>query len=126
MHGQTPQKEIKFDVGNKVMLNTFHQHRDFKAGDKNCVTKFMPRFDGPYVVIYANPTLSSYTIEMLNSPNIFLTFHASELKYFVDNNSTLFPLHKHQPPSPIVNNNGIKKFHIDQQHRGRGYQYLVC
>ena len=38
--------EIKFDIGDKVMLSTFHQQRDFKAGDKNRVTKFMPHFDG--------------------------------------------------------------------------------
>ncbi len=73
-------KEIKFDVGDKVILSTFHHHRDFKAGNKNCITKFMPRFDRPYIVIHANPALSSYTIEMLNSPNIFPTFHSSELK----------------------------------------------
>ncbi len=122
-------KEIKFEIGDKVMLNTFHRHRDFKAGDKNRVAKFMPHFDGPYIVIHANPSLSSYTIEMPNSPNIFPTFHASELKHFFDNDSSLFPLREHQAPGPVVTNNGIKEFHIDkiidQWRRGRCFQYLV-
>ncbi len=122
-------KEIKFKIGDKVMLNTFHRCRNFKAGDKNHVTKFMPWFDGPYIVIHANLSLSSYTIEMPNSPNIFPTFHPSELKHFFDNDSSLFPSREHQAPGLVVTNDGIKEFHIDkiidQQRRGRGFQYLV-
>lgn len=107
-------KEIKFDVGDKVMLSTFHRRRDFKAGDKNCVAKFMPRFDGPYLVIHAKPDLSSYTIEMLNSPNVFPTFHASELKHFIMNDPSLYPSREHQPPGPIVTINGIEEFYIER------------
>ncbi len=42
-------KEIKFEISDKVMLNTFHLCRDFKAGDTNCVDKFLPCFDGPLI-----------------------------------------------------------------------------
>ncbi len=90
----------------------------------------MPRFDGPYLVIHANPNLSSYTIEMPNSPNVFPTFHASQLKRFITNDPSLYPSREHQPPGPIVTIDSIEEFYIkriiNQRRRGRGYQYLIC
>jgi hypothetical protein len=43
------------------------------------VAKFMPYFDGPYTIIDTHPETSNYTLDLPNSPNIFPTFHASQL-----------------------------------------------
>ncbi len=113
-------KEDVFEVGNKVMLSTFHCRRDYKAGDKNHVTKFMPRYNGPYIILHANPTLSSYTIEMPNTPNVFPTFHASELQRFILNDPTLFPSQEHHAPEPILTTDGFEECyieHIINQHK---------
>ncbi len=40
-----------FALGDRVMLSTMHQRRDFQAGHKDRVAKFMPRFDGPYTIV---------------------------------------------------------------------------
>ena len=76
------------------------------------------------------PEFLAYTLELLNSPNIFPTFHALQLKRFTENNTSLFPLHEHISPSPIMMSDGMEKYAIDRiidkWHRGRGHQYLVC
>jgi hypothetical protein len=76
------------------------------------------------------PEFSAYTLDLLNSPNIFLTFHASQLKCFTENDTILFPSCKHASPGPIMMSDGMEEYVIDkiidEQHRGRGHQYLVC
>jgi hypothetical protein len=68
-------------------------------------------------------------LELPNSPNIFPTFHASELKRFVPNDSELFPSREHPRPGPVLTEDGLEEFTIDriidQRKRGRGFQYLV-
>jgi hypothetical protein len=39
-----------FKIGDKVVLLTLHRRRELKAGDPNCVAKFMPRYDGPFTI----------------------------------------------------------------------------
>lgn len=41
-HGE----EDIYKVGDKVMLSMLHQRQEWKAGDKNRIAKFFPRFDG--------------------------------------------------------------------------------
>lgn len=82
-------------VGNRVMLSTFHHCRDYKNGDKNCMAKFMPRYDRLYIVTHCNPSLSSYTLDIPHSPAKFNTFHISELCAFVANDPDLFPSREH-------------------------------
>jgi RNase H-like domain found in reverse transcriptase/Integrase zinc binding domain len=67
-------------VGDLVMLTMLHRRNKYKKKGEKRVTKFLPRFDGPYKVTKAYPETSSYTLDMLNSPNVFLSYHASELK----------------------------------------------
>jgi hypothetical protein len=99
-------KNESFEIGERVMLSMLHRRREYKSKDKKCVAKFMPCFDGPYVIIDANPTLSSYTLEMPNNPGIFPTFHISELKRFTENDATLFPSRENAKPGPIMGPSG--------------------
>ena len=57
----------------------------------DCSTKFMPRFDGPYHVVKSHPTKSTYTLDLPNELNCFLTFHSSLLHPFFTNDNDLLP-----------------------------------
>ncbi len=116
-------------VGDRVLLNTFHRRRDYAQGGSGRVAKFMPRFDGPYLVTHSNPGLSSYTLDIPNSPARFNTFHVSELRRFVPNDKDLFPSRDRPHPGPVVTEDGLEEQEIDkildERRRGRGFQYLV-
>jgi len=121
--------EDVFQVGNKVMLSTLHCQREFTANDPSCVAKFIPCFDGPYVIINSMPEFLAYTLDLPNSPNIFPTFHSSQLKRFTENDVSLFPSHQHACLGPIMTAEGLEEYAIekilDERCRGCGYQYLV-
>jgi hypothetical protein len=57
-------------MGNKVMLSMLHQRREYKKKSENRVTKFFPRFDGPFETIDAHALTSNYTLDLPNSPNV--------------------------------------------------------
>jgi len=122
--------EDSFKIGECVMLSTLHWRQEFTAGDPSHITKFIPCFDGPYKIINSMPEFLAYTLELLNSPNIFPTFHALQLKHFTKNNALLFPSWEHISPGPIMTSDGMEEYAfdriIDEQCRGRGRQYLVC
>jgi hypothetical protein len=124
-HGQ----EDVFKVGDKVMLSTLHHWREFTANDPSRVAKFIPCFDGPYNIVNSTPESSAYTLDLPNSPNIFPTFHTSQLKRFTENDRLLFPSRKHAWPGPIMTREGLEEYVIerilDERRRGHGYQYLV-
>jgi hypothetical protein len=82
-------------VSDRVMLSTKHRRREFLQQGSKCVAKFMPQYDGPYLITNAHPDTSTYTLDLPNSPNIFPTFHVSQLQRFLPNNSELFPSHDH-------------------------------
>jgi hypothetical protein len=47
--------DLKLDIGDRVMLSTENRQREYAAkGDKRAA-KFMPRFNGPYIVAEVNP-----------------------------------------------------------------------
>jgi len=116
-------------IGDKVMLSTLHRRREYRTGHDGHAAKFFPRYDGPYTIIDHFPQFSTYTLELPNSPNVFPTFHASELKPHVSNDASLFPSREHARPGPVVTAEGIEEFAvehiIDERRRGRGMQYLV-
>jgi hypothetical protein len=94
------------------------------------VGKYMPRFDGPYKIIAKHAECSTYTLDLPNEPNIFPTFHASEIEPYIGNDDELFPAHKKTiEPTPITNEYGEEEHFIDkiidERTRGRGRQYLV-
>src|ERR1700734_2093241 len=79
MNGHQAAEDI-YSNGDHVMLSTLHRHQEYKKKGAKCVAKFFPCFDSPYDVIDTHPSASTYTLDLPNSPNIFSTFHASELK----------------------------------------------
>jgi hypothetical protein len=89
----------------------------------------MPRFDGPYPIVSANPESSTYTLDLPQHTNVYPMFHVSELKRHVPNNAELFPSRELQRPGPIVTPSGQELWEIerilDKQKRGRGHQYLI-
>lgn len=121
--------ELVLAKGDRVMLATKHRRREYiQKGDKR-VAKFMPRFDGPYTILDAHPETSTYTLDLPNSPNIFPTFHSSQLRQFHANDSSLFPSRELPRPGPVVTEDGqhenfIEKI-IDERRVGRGKQFLV-
>jgi len=120
---------IVFKAGDRVMLATKNRRRDYmQKGDKR-VAKFMPRYDGPYVILEAHPQFSTYTLDLPNSPNIFPTFHVSQLRPYHENDATLFPSREQPRPGPVVTEDGqLENFIdriIDERRVGRGKKYLV-
>jgi hypothetical protein len=103
-----------FAIGDKVMLSTLHRRREYTQGKSNCVAKFLPCYDGPYNIIDSFPDFSAYKLELPNSPNVFPTFHASQLKRHVANDPTLFPSCKHACPGPILTPDGLEEYHIEK------------
>ena len=66
------------------------------------VAKFMPCFDGPYLVIDTFPEASMVTLDIPNAPNLFPTFPTSHVKPFKNNDNTKYPSHSLAKPGPIV------------------------
>jgi hypothetical protein len=121
--------EIVYSVGDKVMLSTINRRRKYMQKNSDRVAKFMPRFNGPFLVIKVFPEKSVYTLDLPNEPNHFPTFHASLLQKFIPNDDNLFPSRALPQPGPVVTDNGEEEWFInhilDERARGKGKQYLV-
>ncbi len=104
--------EPSFSIGDHVMLLTMHRRRDYQAGHRNCVAKFMPCFDGPYTIVDAHTDFSTYTLDIPSS-NVFPTFHAALLHKFILNDPELFLSHEFLEPGPILTAHGLEEHYID-------------
>jgi hypothetical protein len=120
--------EDVFAVGDRVMLSTVHQHREYAKKGEKCSAKFFPHFDGLYDIIDVHPETTNYMLDLPNS-NTFPTFHSSLLKCFVVNDADLFPSRETSMPGPIMMDDGLEEYFmdsiIDSQRCGRGWQFLV-
>jgi hypothetical protein len=122
------EKDELYNVGDKVMLSTYNRRREYVNGSnkEKRVAKFLPRFDGPYRVTRTLPEFSAYTLDMPNQPNVFNTFHASQLKRHHENDSTMFPSRERAKPGPVLTEDGLEEYAIDriidERKRGRGTQ----
>ena len=117
-----------FKTGDRVVLSTAHRRREYKSNDETRVAKFMPRFDGPYVITATDEKHSTVTLDLPNKRSYFPVFHTSEVKTFRENDDTLFPTRALHPPNPI-SIDGMQEFFVDkivdERRRGKGRQYLV-
>jgi hypothetical protein len=121
--------EQPFAVGERVLLSMKHQHWEYMQANSDRVTKFMPQYDGPFVVTHAHPETSTYTLLLPNELNRFPTFHSSLLWKFSPTDYDLFPTRSLPQPGPVVTPGGQEEWVIrgiiDERPRGWGKQYLV-
>ena len=103
----------EYKVGDLVMLSTLNRRRDYKSSDNKRVAKFMPRFDGPFLVTDVHKRASTVTLDLPNSPNVFPTFHCSLVKPFEANDDTRFPARSLEKPGP-VEVNGVEEFVVEK------------
>jgi hypothetical protein len=107
-------RTITFKAGDRVLLATKHRRREYMQKGDNRVAKFMPRYDGPYTITNAHPETSTYTLDLPNSPNIFPTFHISQLRPYHQNDATLFPARELPRPGPVVTEDGQLETFIEE------------
>ena len=60
-----------FKIGDRVVLSTVHRHHELKAGDPNHVAKFMPCFDGPFVIKKNIPQLPLTFLAIDNADSLW-------------------------------------------------------
>ena len=117
-----------FKVGDRAVLSTANRRAEYKSQDNLRVAKFMPRFDGPYLITATNKNHSTVTLHLPNSPHAFPVFHTSEIFPFKENDDDLFPQRALHPPAPIIRD-GEQEFFIDkivdERRRAKQTQYRV-
>ena len=110
------------------MLSTLNRRRDYKRTGEQRVAKFMPHFDGPYIVTDVNMEASTVTLDIPQTPNLFPTFHSSHVKPLKPNDNIKFPQRTIDKPGPIkvdgVAEHVVNKI-IDCKTFGNNFKYLV-
>jgi len=119
-----------FMVGLQVRLSTLHRRKEYKAKGEKHVAKFMPRYDGPYTITEVNEQHSTVTLDLPNSPNIYPTFHTSQVILYIESDTDKFPSRHFEEPELIITEDGEEEQFIDKIldacRHGQCYQYLVC
>ena len=122
--------ELAYKVGDHVLLSTFHRHRNYMQHGDHRVTKFMVRYDGPYIISAVHPSSSTYTLDLPTTMYIHPTFHASLPRPYVPNEDSLFPGRADPKPGPVVTADSVEEFFVERilhrWRRGCGWQYLMC
>ena len=101
-----------FVIGGRAHLSTLHRRHEYKVTGEKCVAKFMPCFDGPYTIIDVDETDSTVTLDLPNLPNVFPTFHTSEVVPFVENDPMLFPGREFSKPPPVMMEDGTEEYFV--------------
>ena len=118
-----------FTVGSRVQLSTLHRRKEYKAKGEKHMVKFMPHYDGPYTIIEVNNHHSTITLDLPNSPNIYPTFHTSQVIPYIESDTDKFPSCCFEELAPIITKDGEEEQYIDKildaWQCGRGYQYLI-
>lgn len=118
-----------FKIGSRVRLSTLNRRQEFKKSGEKRVAKFMPRFDGPYLITDIDEKHSTVTLDLPNSPNIFPTFHTSMITPYVENDASLFPDREFAKPPAVDMEDGSVEYLIrniiDERKWGNGHRYLV-
>ena len=122
---------VSYKVGDKVMLSTLNRRQDYKSNDGRHVAKFMPRYDGPYLVVDTHEDASTITLDIPNAPNIFPTFHTSHIKPFKENDDNKYPSRSLERPGPLLMVDDAPEYQVDKilDHKKIGksnIKYLVC
>ena len=117
--------EDAYKVNDLVMLSTANRRKEYASTGDGRSAKLFPRQDGPYRVVEAFPQTSTYRLDVPNAPpNFCFTFHASQLKRYVQNDQDLFPGREFPHDGPVVLESGEEEHVIeqilDERQRGRG------
>ncbi|GAA5980991.1 hypothetical protein JCM11641_001421 [Rhodosporidiobolus odoratus] len=86
-----------FTVGDKVYVSTAGMRFPHSLS-----SKFIPRFVGPYPIVAANPSKSTYDVEFPPHLRIHPRMHSSKLRPFHPNDSVRFPSRSLARPPPVV------------------------
>lgn len=121
--------DVPYKIGDKVMLSTLNRRKEYKSSGELRVAKFMPRYDGPFLVVDIHEDASTVTLDIPNAPNIFPTFHTSHIKPFKQNDNSKWPARTLEKPGPVDDNLDseylVDKI-IDHKKIGKsGVKYLV-
>ena len=73
-----------FTVDSHVQPSTLHRQKEYKAKGEKHIAKFMPSYDGPYTIIDTNEQHSIVNLNLLNSLNIYPTFHTSQVIPYIE------------------------------------------
>ena len=124
------QLEFPLSVNQQVRLSMLHWRRHYKSRDEKHVIKFMLRFDGPYEILKVDPTHSTVTLHLPQSPDVFPVFYTSEIPPFIENDETLFSSRELCAPEPINVNGNLEHFieQILDERKTRGHgqtEYLI-
>ena len=72
---------------------------------------------------------STVTLNLPNTPNVFLTYHSSMVLLYVENDATLFPGCEFSRPALIMTEDSKEEYYIcdivDEHKWGCRFQYLV-
>ena len=83
--------DFKLDIGDHIMLSMKNHQQQYTAKGEKHIAKFMPRFDGPYVIMDVNYDSSTITINLPPSSKLYPTYHTSEVLPYNENDCNLFP-----------------------------------
>ena len=110
------------------MLSTLHRRREHKLKGEKQVAKFMPQFDGPYLIIDMHKKASEVTLDIPTQPNAYPSFHTSLMKPFTANDAAKYPSRTLAEPGPIMVDR-VEEYTVSKivTHRkiGCGYQFRV-
>jgi Chromo (CHRromatin Organisation MOdifier) domain len=89
----------------------------------------MPKFDEPFKILVINELASTITLELPPSSKTHSTFHTFQILPYKENDANLFPSREFAKPTPIMNEDGDKKYfvwdNINERRSGQSYKYLV-
>ena len=116
----------EYEIGNSVMLSTLHRRREHKLKGEKQVAKFMPQFDGPYLIIDMHKKASEVTLDIPTQPNAYPSFHMSLVKPFTANDAAKYPSRTLAEPGPIMVD-GVEEYTVSKivthWKIGCGYQF---
>jgi hypothetical protein len=120
---------IEYKIGDKVMLSTLNRRKQYKSSDERRVAKFMPRFDGPFLVVDINFDASTVTLDIPTAPNLFPTFHTTHVKMHQENDNLKYPSRSLDKPGPILVDD-VPEYTVEhildhKKFRGDNFKYLV-
>jgi hypothetical protein len=84
------------------------------AKGKKRVAKFMPRFDGPYIILDRNLDTSTYTLLLPEHSNTHPAFHVTWLKCFIDNDLEKWPERERRRPGLVVTTEGTEEWEVEK------------